>query len=1486
MTKLGVSNSDFSNLNLGSVEIDTESFSFSPVDKTQSFEQNSEVSFEEMDVSSDLSSSSEKNEIVKKLSILLNECQIEISDLYSKRDTLNKQLQQTKDIYSKTEIGKKINDINKKIIDIKNKYEDKVKYLLLIESINEKIQEVENDNKELLNKQSNTLDIYSKTEIGKVINSNNEKIKEYQMIINIYSELENDTTNGTELLDLLKSKYNKYLESNDSYKAETYFYLYYAELEEQLKNSTGSKLEKLQNEYNENFNIENIYEQYVNCKIKIHDEEGSLEDLNEELKQIEFKASLLGYDIAEAYKQQKEYEAEQKRIESERIQAEYERQKKLDEENKNPFLFLWHMYEDSDLYKNSYKMGGRIWEHQMDIAQSKDINEFLQKTNEAYVDIKNTTLATISQIPIKAWVGIEKAAEGIVDGCTIIGSGVISLGTFAVEYINGGMAKTDGFKFTEELIKNTQEFVGKDWIGNAEKWFYSTDLGKAIDETALIQHNSAEAQFISGIGEATFNIMTGGALAGATGLSAKTAMIATSGIKGMGIGYQNATIDGADAQSAALYGTASGSWEMLQWAVGAQINTYAANGFKAAGTNTAKVLGTLALSTSLDSIDAGVEGFVQPALQMIYKDSDYLTLFEQNGGFQSVIKQAAIGGVMSLATSIGDAEKSFKTAKEIDVQVDKKTLTETLRDKLDLSGLKQEDFVLDKKGNRIIPNYEKPQVNLQERIRNLAKAIVGELELSGGMLGLFLAPELSPICLPAMLDGGIRFSDVITNNSIKDSLFIVNKNHKSNIWGYTDRISQTAKLKDALTLSLTNDKIGAFSIQGMNMFTQLQKSRNGIDITYSTHSQPQTAAFLKMLEKEGYIKDLVRADGGKQSLAFEKLMFGNTDNLFKKEQMYEMSFKLTDKKFDINAMNEIIAKRHIDTSNYTLKTIMQNGEKLQIFVPNTSKIFKEATGAQLEKIKSLINNLYDNIKNKKEITNNSMNTNDFFDKSDLSGLKQTDFNIEKTAIDLKTEILSTIDNNMSTIEKARKLYIELNKRVNYDMNITGTNEQVFREYYNKVNNFEDLVKRNNRLVCKGWAQLYYELLIDSGFDPNKVKIIETAKQEHAWVQIELDDGKIMICDATETQRGGFDISNSKFGKKLYGQCIFPKELDGRRLSKINEEIIDLKFKNEEIGRIDEQYNLTKDSNLDITITLDITEQLEITEKLPDLETENSSIKEISTDSINVYNYSELISKKSELMNDILVKINKEMSDLDKSRIIYKELEQRLNFDTPIDTRVWSELYAELLINSGIDTKNIKTVVSPTDDHMWVELTLDSKYVLKTDITVKSSDNQVLNLTPNDGQLITYYNNRSILEELELKQKISSSTSLFQEIDNNIGYRLDMYLEDVLSLSTKNKLEAIYNELNGNDIKINLINQDFPKNFDGLDFYYYIKNVTDALSPHLLDLPINNLEIEPLAWTIQDGKYIAYSKSIGKQVFDNYQTLTEYLKEIGAHEHRK
>ena len=972
MTKLGVSNSDFSNLNLGSVEIDTESFSFSPVDKTQSFEQNSEVSFEEMDVSSDLSSSSEKNEIVKKLSILLNECQIEISDLYSKRDTLNKQLQQTKDIYSKTEIGKKINDINKKIIDIKNKYEDKVKYLLLIESINEKIQEVENDNKELLNKQSNTLDIYSKTEIGKVINSNNEKIKEYQMIINIYSELENDTTNGTELLDLLKSKYNKYLESNDSYKAETYFYLYYAELEEQLKNSTGSKLEKLQNEYNENFNIENIYEQYVNCKIKIHDEEGSLEQLNEELKQIEFKASLLGYDIAEAYKQQKEYEAEQKRIESERIQAEYERQKKLDEENKNPFLFLWHMYEDSDLYKNSYKMGGRIWEHQMDIAQSKDINEFLQKTNEAYVDIKNTTLATVSQIPIKAWVGIEKAAEGIVDGCTIIGSGVISLGTFAVEYINGGMAKTDGFKFTEELIKNTQEFVGKDWIGNAEKWFYSTDLGKSIDETALIQHNSAEAQFISGIGEATFNIMTGGALAGATGLSAKTAMIATSGIKGMGIGYQNATIDGADAQSAALYGTASGSWEMLQWAVGAQINTYAANGFKTAGTNTAKVLGTLALSTSLDSIDAGVEGFVQPALQMIYKDSDYLTLFEQNGGFQNVIKQAAIGGVMSLATSIGDAEKSFKTAKEIDVQVDKKPLTERLRDKLDLSGLKQENFILDKKGNRIIPNYEKPQVNLQERIRNLAKATVGELELSGGMLGLFLAPELSPICLPAMLDGGIRFSDVITNNSIKDSLFIVNKNHKSNIWGYTDRISQTAKLKDALTLSLTNDKIGAFSIQGMNMFTQLQKSRNGIDITYSTHSQGQTAAFLKMLEKEGYIKDFVRADGGKQSLAFEKLLFGNTDNLFKKEQMYEMSFKLTDKKFDINAMNEIIAKRHIDTSNYTLKTITQNGEQLQIFVPNTSKIFKEATGAIKEKFLSYIK--------KENIKPDLMSTNSFLDK--------------------------------------------------------------------------------------------------------------------------------------------------------------------------------------------------------------------------------------------------------------------------------------------------------------------------------------------------------------------------------------------------------------------------------------------------------------------------------------------------------------------------
>ncbi len=150
---------------------------------------------------------------------------------------------------------------------------------------------------------------------------------------------------------------------------------------------------------------------------------------------------------------------------------------------------------------------------------------------------------------------------------------------------------------------------------------------------------------------------------------------------------------------------------------------------------------------------------------------------------------------------------------------------------------------------------------------------------------------------------------------------------------------------------------------------------------------------------------------------------------------------------------------------------------------------------------------------------------------------------EKSNLQLKADILKKTEHIFDAFGKARALYIELGKSLNYDMNY---------RYGNRV--VEDILKNQNvtfatlnaehKVICKGWAELYRELLIESGFDERDVTIKGNG---HYWVEIAMGDN-ILIADATDNMDSGIDLAFIKAGMATKGFILMPKTYSGIRLN--------------------------------------------------------------------------------------------------------------------------------------------------------------------------------------------------------------------------------------------------------------------------------------------------------------------------------------------------
>lgn len=267
--------------------------------------------------------------------------------------------------------------------------------------------------------------------------------------------------------------------------------------------------------------------------------------------------------------------------------------------------------------------------------------------------------------------GVGDFLETCADLLDIAATGILSVFTLGYDLITGENA-------TERMWEETKARVSVKEVESVFNTFYSeTRVGQALKKNAYgfetVRSIGKGVGYTAGI--IALNVLTGGTAAGleaAAGTVSGGQLMVTAGALGFSNGSEEAWADGATIEKGLAYGGATGLWEGAQWAIGGKISQVGGIGDKIA-TDIFKNTGSGALiRVGLDAIDSGAEGFVQPALTMIYKDYEgntfaekYSQAFNQAGGFKNVLTQASIGAVMSSAGEATDARKILKSNKNL-----------------------------------------------------------------------------------------------------------------------------------------------------------------------------------------------------------------------------------------------------------------------------------------------------------------------------------------------------------------------------------------------------------------------------------------------------------------------------------------------------------------------------------------------------------------------------------------------------------------------------------------------------------------------------------------------------------------------------------------------------------------------------------------------------------------------------------------------------
>ena len=277
--------------------------------------------------------------------------------------------------------------------------------------------------------------------------------------------------------------------------------------------------------------------------------------------------------------------------------------------------------------------------------------------------------------------------ETLVDLGDILTTGAKSIFTGSYDVINKLLGNETSV--TKDMWEETKARVSNKKVESIFNSFYdNTEFGQSVKNNAYLF--DAVRSIGSGIaytgGVTALSILTGGLASGAVGAagSVSAANLAVSGgLMGLSSNTEDAWANGADVGKGLVRGAAGGVWEGAQWFIGGKIGSQGGWGDKLAnkifkgGASTGQISAT---RVALDAIDSGVEGYVQPALDLIYKDSyindvgekvvfssdatlaeKYSELYDDAGGFSNVLIQAGIGAGGSALGEGLDLAKMLKS---------------------------------------------------------------------------------------------------------------------------------------------------------------------------------------------------------------------------------------------------------------------------------------------------------------------------------------------------------------------------------------------------------------------------------------------------------------------------------------------------------------------------------------------------------------------------------------------------------------------------------------------------------------------------------------------------------------------------------------------------------------------------------------------------------------------------------------------------------
>lgn len=335
---------------------------------------------------------------------------------------------------------------------------------------------------------------------------------------------------------------------------------------------------------------------------------------------------------------------------------------------------------------------------------NEDALPWIENAANAVWDTLKRVGATIAVFVQSLVEGLLQFVEAIVDFVAIVGTGVASIFTGLYDGYQAIRGAITGEEWSSATVamweKGTMAFVSNQYVtGWFDALYQNTGYGNWLMDNAYgfdtVRSIGSGIGYIAGVvllTVATFGagsvVAAGGTVTASTAVAATTstqmAIIATAA--GVGKGTETAWSEGASLLEGLSVGTLTGLWEGFQFYIGGKIgmtSLFGKNGiFKAIG---GSGIGTKILNgfarVVLDGVDGGLEGFVQPALQSIYKDGyydengqyvefsneynileRYVELFNDSGGWKNVGIQATIGSASSLLGEVFDLNKYFKNS--------------------------------------------------------------------------------------------------------------------------------------------------------------------------------------------------------------------------------------------------------------------------------------------------------------------------------------------------------------------------------------------------------------------------------------------------------------------------------------------------------------------------------------------------------------------------------------------------------------------------------------------------------------------------------------------------------------------------------------------------------------------------------------------------------------------------------------------------------